>query len=506
MSVQHHVIRREVLNAALEGTEADGFALHRRLAALCNDWFAPALEDALSRIAPADEHWIVERLEVDAGSFTPELLERDFVNVVAAAVERQIRERTSAVATARRRAGAREDPPAAREAHGAILRLSGAQSIEEALAYFLATGALPWWFSLPAGEMLESVATAALFADGSSAYLGARLIEAIAAPAARMRLVRQFSTRFVEMLLERLSPRAATIARAIEIEIARLAPQSERRRALSERLWSAALALAATRRATTMERLIAEWARAFSPDDEPERSLIFQIARLFDAPLLDDQAEESPRRVEAETLIDSPLADEQAEESSRGAGAETHAAENGLVPGASSPRLDLEEGVFVTCAGIVLLNPFLATLLERLGIAAEGTLLRPDRALGILHFLATGERRAPEHAIVLAKLLCGLPLEEPCGAPFDLADDEAAEANALLEAVISHWNALGGASPDALRGTFLTRPGKLSRRGEDDLLQVEPHSFDLLLDRLPWGIGVIRLPWMRRMLWVEWRM
>ena len=176
MSVQHHVIRREVLKAAVEGTEADGLALHRRLAALCNDWLAPALEEALSRIAPADEHWIVQRLEVDAEFFTPDLLERDFVNAVAAAVERQIRERTAAGGTARQGAGAREDEaPAAREALGAIRRLSGPQSIEEALAYFLATGALPWWFGLPAGETLKSVATAALFADGPSAYLPARL-------------------------------------------------------------------------------------------------------------------------------------------------------------------------------------------------------------------------------------------------------------------------------------------------------------------------------------------
>ena len=484
-TAQHHVIRREVLKAAVEGGEAEGLAFHRRFAALCNDWLAPALEEALSRVTPADEHWIFERLEVDAGSFTPDLLERDFVNVVATAVERQIRERAAAGGTATRRTVARQDEaPAAREAAGAILRLSGAQSIEEALAYFLTTGALPWWFSLPAGETFESVATSALFADGSSSYPFARLVQADAAPAARTRLVRQFSEQFVQTLLERLSPGAAPIARAIEMEIARLALQSELRRALSERLWSAALALAAAGRATTAERLIAEWARAFSPGEEAERSVIFRIARLFNAPLSGDPGEESPQR----------------------AAAETHAAENDLAPGASSPALDLDEGVFVTCAGIVLLHPFLPALFERLGIAAGGALLRPDRALGVLHFLATGERRAPEHAVVLAKLLCGLPLEEPCGAPFDLADDEAAEANALLNAVIGHWNALGDASADALRGTFLTRPGKLSRRGEDDLLQVEPQSFDLLLDRLPWGIGAIRLPWMRRMLWVEWRM
>jgi hypothetical protein len=485
MSVQHHVIRRELIKAAVEGAEADGLALHHRLAALCNDWLAPALEEALSRVTPPGENWILERLEVDAGSFTPNLLERDFVHAVAAAVERQIRERAVAQGITRRGAAAREDEtPAAREAVGGILRLSGAQSIEDALAHFLATGVLPWWFTLPAGETLEYAVTAALFPDGSSPYPSARLIQAVVAPVARTRLVRQFSARFVQMLLERLSPGAATTTRPIDMEIARLTPQLEARRVLSERLWSAALALAAARTAVTMERLIAQWAHSFSPDDEPERSLILRIAQLFDAPLWGDPEEEWPRRV----------------------GAEKRAAAPDQARGASSRQLGLDEGLFVTCAGIVLLHPFLATLFERLGVAAEGALLRPDRALGILHFLATGERRAPEHAIVLAKLLCGLPVEEPCGGPFDLADDEIAEANALLDAVIGHWEALGGASPDALRGTFLTRPGKLSRRGEDGLLQVEPQSFDLLLDRLPWGIGAVRLPWMRRMLWVEWRM
>jgi len=56
-----------------------------------------------------------------------------------------------------------------------------------------------------------------------------------------------------------------------------------------------------------------------------------------------------------------------------------------------------------------------------------------------------------------------------------------------------------------LRGSFFVRPGKLSRRGSDDLLQVEARSYDLLLDRLPWGIGLIQLPWMKSILWVEWR-
>ena len=287
-----------------------------------------------------------------------------------------------------------------------------------------------------------------------------------------------FRPPFLSAFIERLAPQSAKTVESAETELAGLAIDPDRRRMLGEHLWRAAFALVAAHRAVTPATLIAEWRCAFSSDDTTERSVIFRIARLA--------------RCAAAGRIG------RANISAR--------ARQHINPRPSFPRLDLDEGIFIACAGIVLLHPFLPELFERLGIAAGDTLLQPDRAFGVLHFLATGERRAPEHALVLAKLLCGFPLEAPAGAVSDLMETDAAEAGNLLNAVIGHWDALGGASPDALRGTFLTRPGKLSRRGEDDVLQVEPQSFDLLLDRLTWGIGAVRLPWMKRMLWVEWRM
>ena len=492
MGAQHHVIRREVVKLAIEGTEADGIAVDRQLAALCNDSLWPALDQALSRVAPPDEHWLVERIEVNAGTFTAQSIDRDFAGVVAAAVERQIRDWAAAGASPRVSGSARDsgmlatkDNARPRESDaltakrgGDMRRLSGAKFNEEALGYFLATGALPWWYVLPAGETLESVAAAALFGSEPAAEFGGYLSAAIGAPVARARLVRQFSAPFLYALLDRLAPQSSTIVREVETEMARLAGDPERRRKLAEYLWSSAFALAVARRAITAVTLMVEWRSAFSPDDRTEQTLIFRIARLFDVPL----PEEASRAISARP------------------------AESAAAPDIALPRLDLDEGVFVTCAGIVLLHPFLPALFERLGIAAEDRLLQPERAFGVLHFLATGQKRAPEHALVLAKLLCGLPLDASAGSVSDVTETDAAEAGNLLSAVIEHWAALGGASPDALRGTFLTRPGKLSRRGEDDLLQVEPRSFDLLLDRLPWAIGAIRTPWMKRVLWVEWRM
>jgi hypothetical protein len=174
-------------------------------------------------------------------------------------------------------------------------------------------------------------------------------------------------------------------------------------------------------------------------------------------------------------------------------------------PGEPEFQLDLEEGVHVGCAGAVLLHPFLPQLFETVGIAKDDKLLQPDRALGLLHFLATGQRVAPEYDLLLAKLLCGVPLDAPVRSRIELTAAEQQEAEALLAAVVRHWDALGDTSIDGLRGSFLVRPGKLSYRGGEQVLQVEEQSFDILLDRLPWGIGTIQLPWMERILWVEWR-
>jgi len=87
-----------------------------------------------------------------------------------------------------------------------------------------------------------------------------------------------------------------------------------------------------------------------------------------------------------------------------------------------------------------------------------------------------------------------------------LTEAETAEAKALLEAAIHHWEALRATSPDALRGEFLMRPGMLTTDIDDGwLLRVEGRAADILLDQLPWGISMLKLPWMARMMRVEWR-
>jgi hypothetical protein len=168
-----------------------------------------------------------------------------------------------------------------------------------------------------------------------------------------------------------------------------------------------------------------------------------------------------------------------------------------------------EDSRLVATAGLCLLWPFLPRFLARLGLldAAETGFADPPaahRAVLLLHHLATGEAEAPEYALLLEKVLCGLEphaMHYPSGAVDKWEMDEASQ---LLDAAIAHATCFGEITGDGLRGSFLARPGIVSTRDGAWLLRVERRTEDILLDRLPWTMQWVRLPWMQAPMWVEW--
>lgn len=166
------------------------------------------------------------------------------------------------------------------------------------------------------------------------------------------------------------------------------------------------------------------------------------------------------------------------------------------------------EEIFVHHAGVVLLHPFLNAFFKILGLVAEGKFLSTachTRALYLIHFLATGAADPHEHDLLIAKILCGYPLEEPVDVMVELSDSEMEEAGNLLSAAIASWSILKSTSAAGLREGFLQRSGKLQVKGNDLLLLVENSSIDMLLDHLPWNLSIIKLPWMENILRTEWR-
>lgn len=457
-----HLVRRCVLDASLHGTEAEGLAVQQGLTRLARDWLAPALDRGLAEAAGGGEDlWTIDRLTVELPPLPLDRLERDFAQVLEAALARRMGDFApppgadgALPGQADRRDPDREDGlPQAR-------RRTSAAALLDAFTAFLESGALPWWFRLPEGRTFEEVLLAgwpdAMPPEGYRHFVIAAAARPVA-PVALIRLVRQFSPHLLETLLDSLRPGSAAPVRTLLGRIEASTRSATARRTAVEGLWLAAFHDAATA----------------SP---PETGAMARRTQAWEKPAADRKAPGTPGGERAVSPDHSAL----------------------------PATLDLDEGVHVDCAGLVLLHPFLPQLFGALGVARNGRLVDTDRALGLLHYLATGQPAAPEHALILPKRLCDLPLEAPCGPPVPLEEADRAEADGMLRAVIAHWEALGSISIDTLRGSFLTRLGRLSRRGDEELLQVESQAFDILLDRLPWGLSAVRLPWMTDILWVEW--
>ena len=174
-----------------------------------------------------------------------------------------------------------------------------------------------------------------------------------------------------------------------------------------------------------------------------------------------------------------------------------------LVPDAQS-----ETPQFFKNAGIVLLHPFFNRFFDKLELL-EGRSFKDfhcrTKAVLLINYLASGDEKLAEYDMVLPKFLCGMPFNHPMDHLIQITRNEKQEANGLLEAVVANWGALGKSSPDGLREGFLVRDGKLLQKDSGWKLIVEPKAIDVLLDRLPWGIGIVKLPWMPEILKVEWR-
>ena len=165
------------------------------------------------------------------------------------------------------------------------------------------------------------------------------------------------------------------------------------------------------------------------------------------------------------------------------------------------------EAIYIDNAGLILLHPFLQTLFEHLGLTIENKWIdkiSQQKAVLISEFLVTGVNKFEEFNLMLNKILCGIDLEENVITEIVINDQIREECEVLLNEVITHWSVLRNTSIEGLRETFLQRSGKLSKVDDDWLLQVEQKSVDVLLNNLPWGIGIIKLPWMSEMLYVEW--
>ncbi len=169
---------------------------------------------------------------------------------------------------------------------------------------------------------------------------------------------------------------------------------------------------------------------------------------------------------------------------------------------------DIKEAIFLDYVGLVLLHPFLSSLFKRLDLLQDKDFKNveaKEKAIHLLHFAATGSDQPKEYELVIPKIFCAYPIKAAIPITMELSNAEREEVNAMLEACIANWEILKKTSIDGLRESFLQRKGKVELGMEKITVQVEKGSVDMLLDYLPWSLNMIKFPWLKQLIHVEWR-
>lgn len=178
--------------------------------------------------------------------------------------------------------------------------------------------------------------------------------------------------------------------------------------------------------------------------------------------------------------------------------------EKDIGPGELRP--DPSRILYTSWAGMVILAPFLPHFWERLDLRPWENPGHREKALILWHYLARGEEGLEFAEGPLLKILLGMDPGE--GIPLEglaLEEDERQEADGLLDAVAHQWEKLGNSSGRALRENFIAREARILEGEREWTMTVKPQALDVLIPFIPWTIGLIRLPWMDKPLYTNWK-
>ena len=163
---------------------------------------------------------------------------------------------------------------------------------------------------------------------------------------------------------------------------------------------------------------------------------------------------------------------------------------------------------YINNAGIVLLAPFLPELFAKLNLINENNLPEDsndlNRAVQFTQYLVSGEQNTHEHLLVLNKILCGISIQYPVRNDMFILKKEMQLCDRLLRSIIADWKILKNTTPGGLRINFLQREGRLTESERGWELYIERKGIDIVLNSIPWNYSFIKLPWMKKILFVEW--
>lgn len=160
---------------------------------------------------------------------------------------------------------------------------------------------------------------------------------------------------------------------------------------------------------------------------------------------------------------------------------------------------------YVNNAGLILLHPFLKQLFLNCELLnKDNTIKDQEVAAHLLHYTATAKEQDYENEMLFEKLLCNIPLSQTINRNIILPEAFKKHSNEMLRAALDHWPVMKNSSVALLQNEYLQRPGKIILTGDNPKVLVERKTQDILLDKISWNIGIVKLAWKNKVIFVDW--
>lgn len=354
----------------------------------------------------------------------------------------------------------------------------------KALIYFLEKGAMPWWNS-------ESNAMAILDPSVferiiSAAGFQKSIVSALSKENVRNRLINQFSNEQIAQLCLAVLKNKKLI---INLKTDTIRHLSKLNHADRIAIWHLVF------------NVISEYLN--TSDSHPREYLLREISTIKQIGLSTTENNHQNRKTIVK--IFPFITENEISESSR-----TNAADQPENVETSIETIqedvNLNVGQYIQNAGLILIHPFIKTLFEHCELLDPKTqqLLDPELCAHLLHYIATGKTNAPEYDMIFEKFLCNIPMHQTINRHIKLSRKHKSQAKNVIESVQHNWAPMKKSSAALLQNEFFQRPGKLVITESDNTLIVERKTQDILLEKISWGIGLVKLPWQKKFIFVNW--
>ncbi|NOT50463.1 MAG: hypothetical protein HOP10_04205 [Chitinophagaceae bacterium] len=517
-----HIIKSQVIDMATNCD--DGFVIQQEISRLTNEHLTKEMALLFDRLVPADQWVYIDKLNIELDTIERTKLESEFVDKTLQAVENALRSKLSYSIDQ----PGTQDRPQSKPAR-----------LMQVLIHFLEKGYLPWTFSLTNHSDLEEQLIE-VFGDSADPVTSGvnnlsgldikQLKEVFRSTIAVRRFVDQFSDEAVKGLLLLFTAGEYELMKsefpAIKAFIQQLAAIKGK---IFHEEWKKIKELLVTDLAKTAEidpvhhfeknlvrNSFLQHGEVVSKISVPASLLNHVLTETGSGKELMKEYILMPQNIPAELLKEKEMQKEEMQEKKL-----VHPADEKEMFKKEDEKTeekdilikkkkeyqqeeDEKEGIYISNAGLVILAPFLSSFFKQVGLTEGKDIADRSKAVCLLQYLTGYNKDWKEYDMPLNKILCGAEPGDRIDTDIELSENGKNEAVLLLQAVIRNWGSLGNTSIEGLQESFLQRNGKLTRKSEDWLLQVEQKSYDMLLQHLPWTISMVKLPWMKCMVRTEW--